>query len=162
MEAMEKRLAVMLQAVQTIRPKLEAFSQSLTDEQKARFNAVAQGKDGAAPAAQEQRDLARMCSARTDLFSVDRIAQAVQPNEAQRPALEELKAASTKAGDSLRADCPTYQALTPTGRAEAMEKRLATVLEAVRAVRPSLENFWNALSDEQKARFSRMNTVAQR
>jgi len=162
MEAMEKRLAVMLQAVQTVRPKLEAFFQSLTDEQKARFNAVAQGKDGAPPAAQEQRDLTRMCSTRSDLFSVDRIAQAVQPNDTQRPPLEELKAASAKAADLLRADCPTYQALTPTGRAEAMEKRLTTVVEAVRTVRPSLETFWNGLSDEQKARFSRMNTVAQR
>jgi hypothetical protein len=162
MEAMEKRLAVMLQAVQTVRPKLDALYQSLTDEQKARFNAVAQVKGDAAPAAEEQRDLARMCSARSDLFSVDRIAQAVQPGEAQRPALDALKAASGKAADSLRADCPTYQALTATGRVEAMEKRLTTVGEAVRTVRPSLENFWNGLSDEQKARFSRMNTVAQR
>lgn len=52
--------------------------------------------------------------------------------------------------------------MTPTGRVEAMEKRLVTVLEAVRSVRPPLENFWNALNDEQKARFNRLNAVAQR
>jgi hypothetical protein len=162
LEAMEKRLRVMLEAVQTVRPKLDAFYQSLTDEQKARFNAVAQSDSSGAPVSQEQRELARMCTSRSELFSIDRIAQAVQPTEAQRGALEELKAASAKAADAVRADCPNYQALTPTGRVEAMEKRLATVLAAVRTVRPALENFWNALSDEQKARFNRLNVVAQR
>jgi hypothetical protein len=158
LEAMEKRLTVMLQAVQTVRPKLEAFYQSLNDEQKARFNAVAQGN----ALSQDQRELARMCAARSELFSIDRIAQAVQPTEAQRAALDELRTASGKAADVLRADCPNYQPLTQTGRVEAMEKRLITVLDAVRSVRPALENFWNALSDEQKARFNRLNAVAQR
>ena len=158
LEAMEQRLTVMLQAVRTVRPKLEAFYQSLNDEQKARFNAVAQGN---APS-QDQRELARMCTSRSELFSLDRIAQAVQPTDAQRTALDELRTTSARAADLLRADCPNYQPLTPTGRVEAMEKRLATVLEAVRSVRPPLENFWNALSDEQKARFNRLNAVAQR
>jgi hypothetical protein len=162
LEAMEKRLTVMLQAVQTVRPKLDGFYQSLTDEQKARFNAVAQSGGDGAPVAQEQRELTRLCTSRSELFSIDRIAQAVQPTDAQRGALDELKAASAKAADLVHADCPTYQALTPTGRVEAMEKRLTTVLQGVRIVRPALENFWNALSDEQKARFNRLNVVAQR
>jgi LTXXQ motif family protein len=37
---MESRLQVMLQAVQTVRPPLDRFYQSLTDEQKARFNSL--------------------------------------------------------------------------------------------------------------------------
>ena len=35
---MESRLQVMLAAVQTVRPALERFYRSLSDEQKARFN----------------------------------------------------------------------------------------------------------------------------
>jgi LTXXQ motif family protein len=38
MEAMEKRLDAMLQAVKTVRPPLEAFYATLTDEQKAALN----------------------------------------------------------------------------------------------------------------------------
>ena len=59
----------------------------------------------------------------TDL-PIERIAQAVQPTPAQRAALDELKDASVKAAEGLKVNCPTYQALTPTGRVEAMEKRL--------------------------------------
>ena len=39
MEAMEKRLDAMLQAVKTVRPALEAFYATLSDEQKASLNA---------------------------------------------------------------------------------------------------------------------------
>ncbi len=38
MEAMEKRLDAMLQAVKTVRPTLEAFYATLSDEQKANLN----------------------------------------------------------------------------------------------------------------------------
>ena len=47
---MESRLQVMLQAVQTVRPALDRFYQSLSDEQKARFNAVVAGEQFAPPA----------------------------------------------------------------------------------------------------------------
>ena len=39
MEVMEKRLDAMLQAVRTVRPALEAFYATLSDEQKASLNA---------------------------------------------------------------------------------------------------------------------------
>ena len=95
---------------------LEHFYQSLSDEQKARFNAIAP-TDNRDAAAKDQRDLTKLCDEKTpgatDL-PIDRIAQAVQPTPAQRPALDELKDASVKAAERLNADCPTYQTLTPT------------------------------------------------
>ena len=121
--AMESRLEVMLAAVKIVRPALDGFYQSLSDEQKARFNAVA--PTNSAAAGKDQRDFAKLCDARSpgiiDL-PIDRIAQAVQPTEPQRAALDELKTASLKAADTLQAKCPTYQALTPIGRVEAMEQ----------------------------------------
>src|SRR5262245_65144374 len=97
--AMESRLQVMLAAVQTVRPALERFYQSLSDEQKARFNAIAPAGEPDA-AAKDQRDLTRFCDEKapgvTDL-PIDRIAQAVQPTPAQRAALDELRDASAKA-----------------------------------------------------------------
>jgi LTXXQ motif family protein len=105
--AMESRLQVMLAAVQTVRPALERFYQSLSDEQKARFNAIAPADDRGA-AAKDQRDLTKLCDERapgvTDL-PIDRIAQVVQPTPAQRVALDELKDASVKAAERLETDC---------------------------------------------------------
>src|SRR5437762_2050603 len=95
--AMESRLQVMLAAVQTVRPALERFYQSLNDEQKARFNAIAPTDDAAA--AQDQRDLTKLCDQKTPGVTdlpIDRIASAVQPTSTQRAALDELKDASAK------------------------------------------------------------------
>jgi hypothetical protein len=86
----------------------------------------------------------------TDL-PIDRIAEAVQPSESQRAALDALREASTNAAASLKADCPTYQVLTPVGRTEAMEQRLAGTLTAVKTVEPALTKFYDVLSDEQGA-----------
>ena len=159
--AMESRLQVMLQAVQTVRPALDRFYQSLNDEQKARFNAVSPGDDSAA--SEDRRDLSKFCDERTPGVTdlpIDRIAQAVQPTQVQRTALDELKDASTKAAEALKANCPSYQALTPTGRVEAMEKRLQATLGAVRTVQPALAKFYDGLSDEQKARFNSLRSAS--
>jgi hypothetical protein len=160
--AMENRLQVMLAAVQTVRPALERFYQSLSDEQKARFNAIAP-TDNRDATAKDQYDLAKLCNAKTpgatDL-PIDRIAQAVQPTPAQRPVLDELKDAFVKAAERLNAECPAYQTLTPTGRVEAMEKRLDAALVAVKTVGPAFVKFYNSLSDEQKARFNSLRSAS--
>jgi histone H3/H4 len=160
--AMESRLQVMLAAVQTVRPALERFYQSLSDEQKARFNAIASADDPDA-AAKDQRDLTRWCDQKTPGLTdlpIDRIAQAVQPRPEQRAALDELEDASVEAGERLKTGCPTYQMLTPTGRVEAMEKRLEATLAAVKTVQPALAKFYNSLSDEQKARFNSLRSAS--
>jgi hypothetical protein len=160
--AMESRLQVMLAAVQTVRPALERFYQSLSDEQKARFNAIAPA-DHRDAAAKDQRDLTKFCDEQapgvTDL-PIDRIGQAVQPTPAQRAALDELKDASVKAAQGLKTNCPAYQTLTPTGRVEAMEKRLDAALGAAKTVQPALTKFYNSLSDEQRARFNSLRSAS--
>ena len=50
--------------------------------------------------------------------------------------------------------------LTPTGRVEAMEKRLDATLGAVKTVQPPLAKFYNSLSDEQKARFNSLRSAS--
>jgi hypothetical protein len=158
--AMQTRLETMLAAVKTVHPALDRFYQSLSDEQKARFNAIAPGQDSAS--AKDQRDLVAFCNARAPGVTnlpLDRIAEAVQPSESQRAALDALRQASTDAAASLKADCPTYQVLTPVGRTEAMEQRLAGTLTAVKTVEPALTKFYDLLSDEQKARFNTLRAV---
>ena len=153
--AMQARLETMLTAVKTVHPALDRFYQSLSDEQKARFNAIAPGQ--ASASAKDQRDLVAFCNARAPgmtEFPIDSIAQAVQPSESQRAALDELQDASRNAAAVLKADCPTYQVLTPVGRTAAMEQRLASTLAAVKIVEPVLTKFYDLLSDEQKAHFN--------
>jgi len=65
-----------------------------------------------------------------------------------------------KAAEGLKVNCPAYQTLTPTGRVEAMEKRLDATLAAVQTVQPALTKFYNSLSDEQKARFNSLRSVS--
>jgi hypothetical protein len=71
-----------------------------------------------------------------------------------------LKDASVKAAEGLKVLCSTYQTLTPTGRVEAMEKRLDATLGAVKTVGPALVKFYNSLSDEQKARFNSLRSAS--
>jgi len=114
-------------------------------------------------AGKDQRDLAKFCDEKspsvTDL-PIDRIGQAVQPTPTQRAALDDLKDASVKAAEDLKVSCPPYQMLTPTGRVEAMEKRLDATLGAVKTVQPPLAKFYNSLSDEQKARFNSLRSAS--
>lgn len=98
-----------------------------------------------------------MCDPRGAGFAswrIERLEQALKPTEAQKAALDELKAASTKAAEGVKAACPTEFAMTPTGRLEAMEKRLEAMLQAVKTVRPAFEKFYATLTDEQKARLN--------
>jgi LTXXQ motif family protein len=156
LEAMHKRLTAMLQAVQTVRPALDKLYHSLNDEQRARFNAI--GSDDAQQ--QTRRDLAQVCSERAAGIAglpTERIERAVRPDAGQRGALTELQDATAQAAELLKAECPTYRALTPVGRLEAMEQRLDAMLRAVQTVQPALERFYGALSDEQKERFNRLS-----
>jgi len=157
--AMRQRLDAMLQAVRTVRPVVEKFYQSLNDEQKARFNALSPDNSDQQ---QAQRDLTQVCSERASGIAsvpLERIERAVRPDGAQRSALKELQDASSEAVNLLTSDCPTYRALTPVGRLQAMEQRLDAMLRAVQTVQPALEKFYGSLGDEQKERFNRLSST---
>jgi hypothetical protein len=158
---MESRLEVMLEAVKVVHPPLDRLYQSLADEQKARFNSVMLA-DASRATKKEALDLARLCTTAPVRFAglpIERIADAVHPTDSQQGLLEDLRIASAKATEQLKGYCPAYEPLTPTGRIEAMERRLAAMLEAARVVRPALANFYAGLSDEQKARFNTLGST---
>jgi ABC-type transporter MlaC component len=160
--AARQRVEFMLQAVRMIQPTLGDFYHSLTDEQKERFNALDSGE---APVAspnrvEQQPDPAQVCSSRVAAVPTDRIDQVLRLDEAQRDALANLNKASSEAADILSRSCPQETALTPPGRVAAMEQRLDAMLQAVDVVQPALAGFYNSLSDEQKARFNRMQRAA--
>jgi hypothetical protein len=158
--AMRNRVEVMSQAVRIVRPAIERFYQSLSDEQKERFNALDSENVASAAAAGQQVDLAQACGERgtpAALVPIARIERSLRLNDAQQAALRELESASAKAADSLRANCPVDQPLTPPGRLAAMERRLDGMLQALDTVQPALAHFYGSLDDEQKAQFNRLD-----
>jgi hypothetical protein len=161
LQAMTMRLQATLDAVKTVRPAAEAFYGSLTDEQKARFNEIGPdlAKSRQRTAGSESQNPQADCGgekAGLSNLAVERIEAALQPTDSQYASLERLDNAMTKSVDRLREACPTTTALTPVGRLEVMQQRLEAMIAASNAVRPALEDFYAALSDEQKAKFNRL------
>jgi hypothetical protein len=154
--AMRSRLEAMFKAVTLVRPALDRFYNSLSDEQKARFNAVPEATPTRRRTARASEQ-SQACGADvTAPVPIDRIRRAVEPSEAQASALDALDQATRKAAEELKASCQGDQNLTPPGRIAAMEQRLKATLDALDAVQPALDRFYGSLSDEQKARFNRL------
>ena len=158
---MQQRLQGLVDAVNVVSPPMATFYNSLSDEQKARFNDIAppspppneqaaQGQGAAAPS------LAAQCNANVMAWPGDQIDQAVKPDDAQRAKLQALQSALAQAGDSIKAACPSEMPATPPDRLAAIGKRLQAMLQGVATVQPALADFYNSLSDEQKARFNTM------
>jgi ABC-type transporter MlaC component len=87
---------------------------------------------------------------------VQRIEQVVQPTAQQQSAFDGLKKAAQKAGDQLQSSCPTAVPKSPVARVDTVETRLTAMADAIKSVRPDLQNFYASLSDEQKAKFNTM------
>ena len=166
--AMTSRLDATLQAVRIVRPALEAFYNSLSDEQKARFTAIGPddiGKDRARAARSGQQQDAKACAgekAGLTNLPIERIEDAVRPTQQQQGALDRLDQATTQAVGILMNACPDVVPLTPPGRLEAMEKRLEAMVQAGKTVQPAMEEFYASLSNEQKARFNTLGQQAER
>ena len=153
LDAMEKRFHALVEAVEIVRTPLDTFYDSLTDQQKQHFDAMG----GSSSRAERSTELASLCSQESERFTelpLQRIEQTIQPTEVQRHALDELKAASSRAAGELQTTCPTEAPHTRSDRLAAMNNRLDAMIIAVETVRPSLQAFYASLSDEQKARFN--------
>jgi hypothetical protein len=162
LQAMTARLQGTLDAVGIVRPPLEKFYASLSDEQKERFNALgpttARTANNAEANAALPADPKTCAEAKPGLANlpIEKIADVVKPTDAQQDGLKQLQDATTKAVSVLQAACPEDVPLTPPGRLAAMETRLKAMVEAANTVKPALDSFYGSLSNEQKARFDRI------
>jgi hypothetical protein len=89
---------------------------------------------------------------------VDQIQHAIQLDDAQRAALDELANALTSAAQIIRASCPTQTAFAAPDRLAIMQQRIAAMIKAESAVQQPLAKFYDLLDDEQEAR---LNTIAE-
>jgi hypothetical protein len=157
LDQMQQRLQALVDAVNVISPPLTKFYDSLSDEQKARFNAIAPpapktaaNDNAGTPSVQAQ------CNANVMAWPTDQIDNTVHPTDAQRAKLDALKSALSQGADTIKAACPTEVPPTPPDRFAAIGNRLKAMLQAVESVQPALADFYNSLSDDQKARFNTM------
>ena len=148
LDAMQKRLEGMAEAIDIVSPPLDKFYASLTDEQKAGLNAANGTPD-------TTKSLAN-CGAvgNSTQWPQDRVERAVRPNAEQQGKLDALKAAMADAADRLAKACPASLPATPPARLEAISMRLDTMITSVKGVRAALDDFYNSLTDEQKAQFN--------
>jgi LTXXQ motif family protein len=162
---MQQRLQGLVDAVNIVDPPLAKFYDSLSDEQKARFNDIAPPQPQGAQAQQGQRQEAdqapaptiqAQCDASTMTWPGDKIDQVVKPTDVQQAKLSALQSALAQGADTIKAACPAEMPATPPSRLEAVGKRLQAMLQAVQTVQPALADFYNSLSDDQKARFNSM------
>ena len=164
LRAMTARLQATLDAVQTVRPALEKFYASLSDEQKERFNEIGPKQPSGAEASMASTQEAQSCKEQKPGLSnlpIEKIEDVVKPPEAQQADLDRLEEATNRAVSIMQAACPEETPITPPGRLEAMEKRLQAMIEAANTVKPALDSFYASLTNEQKARFNRLQELTQ-
>jgi LTXXQ motif family protein len=154
---MQERLEGLVQAANIVQPPLAKFYDALSDEQKARFNDIGAppGRQAAAGQQAAQSPQAE-CGGSPMAFPTDQIDRIVQPTPAQRAKLDALAAANAKAADLIKASCPSQPPGTPPDRLAAEGQHLQAMLQAVQTIRPALDDFYNSLSNEQKARFNNL------
>jgi LTXXQ motif family protein len=156
---MQRRLQALVDAVAIVNPPLQGFYESLSDEQKARFNSIAppapkQTSHNQQAALNPQAECNAGASAMA--WPTDLIDRVVKPDDAQRAKLVALQSAASQASDMIKAACPSDLPATPPERLAAVGKRLSTMLQAVSTMQPALADFYNSLSDDQKAHFNGM------
>jgi hypothetical protein len=154
LDDMQQRLQGLVQAVNIVGPPLAKFYDSLSDEQKARFNDIGTTAGGQGATASTPLKPPAECDASAMAWPNDQIDRAVQPNDAQREKLQALQAAATNAANIIKAACPNEVPETPPERLDAIGKHLRAMLQAVDTIRVPLHDFYDSLSDDQKARFN--------
>ena len=152
LQLMENQIDAMIMALDIVRPRLQAFEQSLDDKQRARLNGPPPpAAGGAIP----------VCKLSTDSVNgpLSQLEQVVQPTGAQRPALAAVADAFKRAAATLDANCDGVTPPTALGRLEAIETRLDATWRAVLTIQVALANLQTQLSDEQVSRFNALETA---
>jgi hypothetical protein len=148
--AMQQRLEAMKSAIARIRESFEQFYESLDDDQKGELAAL---NDQRAPFAPKVPP-AQSCTPPDVLpWPASDIEAKLHLNDSQREALGTLARMDALARNTLNFACQPDDNLGPPDRLATADVRLDAMLEAIKWVRPALDDFFATLSDEQKAQF---------
>lgn len=83
-----------------------------------------------------------------------RLENTIRPTDAQKPEMDALRAAATKAESIVRAACPASgdEDRSPPARLAQMEKNMTAMAEAIKTVRPAFDALYAKLDDKQRDR----------
>lgn len=83
-----------------------------------------------------------------------RLESTIRPTDAQKPEMDALRAAATKAEGIIRAACPAAgdDDRSPPARLAQMEKHATAMAEAIKTVRPAFDALYAKLDDKQRDR----------
>jgi LTXXQ motif family protein len=151
-DALQQRVQAMLKAVSVEQPALAKFYDTLSDEQKARLNALTQKQQS--PTNGGNSPTASCRNRAIPDWPTAQIVRDVHPTPMQRTLLSAMQEAATKARGILDASCSIEMPVTPPAKLSAIGQRLQGILEAIGTVRGPLNDFYGSLSDQQKARFN--------
>ncbi len=158
LQLMEWQIEKVAQALDIVRQPLQEFEQSLTDTQRGRFSAP----PSPTMASARSDAVASECAAAPTKVdsSVEQISLAVEPTDAQRDAVNNLKQAFHNAAGELDANCPVSLPADPLARLEAAEARLDATWRALVSIQVALANLEQKLTDDQRARLNATDFVA--
>lgn len=145
LQLVQSQIEVLTFAIDLVRPPLQQFEQSLDPRQRTRF--------AEAPTASD--DAAACGSAPTSIdWSVHEIDRSVQPNDAQRSTLAQLRKTLGAAVGDLDTQCPKSLPADPLARVEAIEARLDASWRVGLAMQVALAAFESRLDNQQRNRLA--------
>ncbi|MPZ38047.1 MAG: hypothetical protein GEU95_08265 [Rhizobiales bacterium] len=156
LRAMIDGLWAMRYAEFRIRPALETFYGSLTEEQKAQLaeqpRTVGNNSNEATPSPAP----AAICgeAMTSDANPFDPIQRALRPTNEQRKNLQMLYGASMEMAQFLTSTCPGETPATPMDRLSAASDRVMSLLHAATGIEPMFGQFYASLSDDQRRRLN--------
>jgi hypothetical protein len=172
LKAIQDRIWAMRDALLTLRLPFEKFYASLTAEQHWRLQrsepdgaaAVTTGSTGspdtsgqsrARPTQEARTESCIEQAASAAAWPMRAVERAMQPNAEQRAMLETLRMRLMGMGQLIATSCPTYPLLGPMDRIAAAADRLDVMLFTIMTLSPALPDFYDSLSDKQKAGLGR-------
>jgi LTXXQ motif family protein len=160
LKAMQERLFAIRNAGLSVRTSLASFYDSLSEQQKARFDNAdtTNATEAKAGGSAEQICTAQVQAAYA--WPSAQIGRRVRPSEQQRASLEALQKTLFGMAVYLKGACQADGLKTPVARLDAAMRRLDAMLYAVIAISPALDDFYGQLTDEQKARFNSIDRAS--
>ena len=153
------------QALDALRPPLNEFYNALDAGQRERLAGTTSFASSRRERDNAQPGLALACAnyARVLLNWPDRrLDRALALDRSQRATLTNLRASSNKAAGLLIQSCPDGTPTTPPERLDVMRKRLDVIGMAVGTIAPAFGQFYESLSDAQRAKFEQLTQPTER
>ncbi|HLZ02707.1 MAG TPA: Spy/CpxP family protein refolding chaperone [Bradyrhizobium sp.] len=147
---MQRRLEAMKSVIARVQKPFETFYDLLDDDQKGKLAAFANQRTPFAPKVPAEQS----CTPPGTLpWPKSEIEAKLHLNEWQRDELDVVQRMIGFATDTLNLNCQPDETLSPPARLATADARLDVMLNAIKLVRPALDDFFATLNEEQKAQF---------